>query len=122
MRLYEGRRRPESQEQSYVIEAEIESPNDGSADGVIFAMGNLSGGLSLYLKDGRLKFFYNMLDLEKLDIEAADKLPEGSHLVRVEFDYDGGGVGKGGVATLFIDNKQAAQGRLNSHRAICIFD
>ena len=114
MRLYEVGAAPNLKNKSYVIEAEIESPNDGSADGVIFAMGNLSGGLSLYLKDGRLKFFYNMLDLEKLDIEAADKLPEGSHLVRVEFDYDGGGVGKGGVATLFIDNKQAAQGRLNS--------
>ena len=36
----------------------------------------------------------------------------GDHVVRISFKYDGGGIGKGGDATLFIDGKQVAQGRI----------
>jgi arylsulfatase len=33
--------------------------------------------------------------------------------VRVSFAYEGGGIGKGGTGTLFVDGKQAAQGRID---------
>ena len=32
--------------------------------------------------------------------------------MRVEFDYDGGGISKGGTASLFIDGEKAGQGRV----------
>ena len=38
--------------------------------------------------------------------------PKGAHELRVEFDYDGGGVSKGGTATLFVDGDQVGQGRV----------
>ena len=34
-----------------------------------------------------------------------------------EFKYDGSGIGKGGIGTLFVDDKQIAQGRLD--RTVC---
>lgn len=42
-------------------------------------------------------------------------LDPGEHQVRVEFDYDGGGYGKGGTATLFVDDGHpVSDGRLES--------
>jgi arylsulfatase len=32
--------------------------------------------------------------------------------VRVKFEYDGGGIGKAATATLLVDEKQVAQGRI----------
>jgi arylsulfatase len=32
----------------------------------------------------------------------------------MEFEYDGGGLGKGGTVTLFIDGTQAGQGRVEA--------
>ena len=39
-------------------------------------------------------------------------MPDGTHQVRVEFAYDGGGLGKGGTATLFVDGDKAGEGRV----------
>ena len=53
------------------------------------------------------------------EVEAAETLPAGDHQVRLEFAYDGGGLGKGGTATLYLDGKQIAEGRVeHTHAAI----
>ena len=41
-------------------------------------------------------------------------IPAGQHQVRMEFAYDGGGLGKGGTATLFIDGKRVGTGRVTA--------
>ena len=38
----------------------------------------------------------------------------GRHVLQVDFDYDGGGFGKGGTARLSIDGKPQAEGRLKA--------
>jgi hypothetical protein len=38
----------------------------------------------------------------------------GTHQVRMEFTYDGGGLGKGGSVTLFIDGDQVGEGRVEA--------
>ena len=35
-------------------------------------------------------------------------LPAGKHEVRMEFTYDGGGLGRGGNVTLYLDGSRAA--------------
>jgi arylsulfatase len=40
-------------------------------------------------------------------------LTQGKHTVRYEFKYDGGGVGKGSVGTLFVDDQQVGEARLS---------
>src|SRR5262249_36815028 len=35
-----------------------------------------------------------------------------NHIIRVKFDYEGGGIGKGATATLLIDEKQVAEGKI----------
>ena len=43
---------------------------------------------------------------------ADTSLPAGVHQVRMEFAYDGGGIGKGGTITLYVDGDQVAEGRV----------
>jgi arylsulfatase len=45
-------------------------------------------------------------------VEAPDPVPEGTHQVRMEFAYDGGGLAEGAGITLYVDGNQVAEGRL----------
>jgi arylsulfatase A-like enzyme len=98
---------------SFSITAEIEVP-DAGADGPIVAQGGRFGGWGLYAKDGRAAFVYNVLGLQLFVTEAEDPIPAGTHQVRMEFDYDGGGLAKGGDVTLYYDGEKAGQGRVEA--------
>jgi len=96
---------------SHSVTAEIVVPATG-AEGVIVAQGGNIGGWSLYAKGGKLKYCYNLLGIQQFYAESAGVLPPGEHQVRMEFAYDGGGLGKGGVASLFVDGKKVGEGRI----------
>jgi arylsulfatase len=96
--------------------AEIVVPETG-AEGVIVAQGGVTGGMSLYLKDGRPKFCYNFFGLERYYAEGSQKVTPGTHQVRMEFTYDGGGIGKGGISRLFIDGVDIGSGRIEQTEA-----
>lgn len=99
------------QNKSYAITADIQVPDSG-AEGVIAAVGGNTGGLSLYAKNGKPKFCYNFFGLEQTYIEGSDTIPPGSHQIRVEFAYDGGGIAKGGNVSLFVDGTKTSEGRI----------
>jgi arylsulfatase len=82
------------------------------ANGVIIAQGGRFGGWSLYAKDGKLKFTYNVLGIHEFPTEATEPIPPGKHQVRMEFAYDGGGLAKGGNVTLYYDGRAVGQGRV----------
>jgi hypothetical protein len=100
---------------SHAITAEIVV--DGKPEGVIVNEGGQTGGWALYLKDGRPTYHYNFLGMQRTTIAATDALATGQHQVRVEFDYDGGGIGKGGTATLYADGNELASGRIERTHA-----
>ena len=56
--------------------------------------------------------------MEQYYTEGKDKLPSGTHQVRMEFAYDGGGLGKGGGVTLYVDGKPAGTGRVEKTEAL----
>jgi arylsulfatase len=101
---------------SHAVTADIEIPTAGAA-GVIAAHGGNFGGWSLYAHDGKLRYHYNFLGLLQFDVTSADKLPGGAHQVRMEFAYDGGGLGKGGTAKLYVDGKPVGEGRIERTHA-----
>jgi arylsulfatase len=41
----------------------------------------------------------------------------GAHQVRMEFTYDGGGLGKGGTSKRYVDGKPAGEGRIDRTHA-----
>ena len=96
---------------SHSVTAELVLPKD-PARGVIVAVGGVAGGWSLYFIEGKLKYYYNFLGVEAYVIESDKKLPSGKHQIRVEFDYDGGGVAKGGNLSLYLDGKKIGSGRV----------
>ena len=105
------------QEQSHSVTAEVVVP-DGGANGVIVNQGGITGGWSLYLNDGRPTYTYSFCGLELHHRRAPSTARTGDHQVRVEFAYDGGGLGKGGTATLYVDGDEAAAGRVERTHAI----
>ena len=79
---------------------------------MLIAQGGRFGGWALYLKEGRAKFVYNVLGMQEFSTEASEALPSGKHQVRMEFAYDGGGLGKGGNVTLYYDGRSVGSGRV----------
>jgi arylsulfatase len=98
---------------SHAITAEIEVP-DGGASGVILSQGGAFGGFSLYTHEGRPAYCYNHFGLEQYKVYGAGPIPAGRHQVRMEFTYDGGGLGKGGSAALFVDGQPVGEGRVEA--------
>jgi arylsulfatase len=96
---------------SHRVTAEVTVPG-GGCEGVIVAQGGFPGGWSLYVKDGRPKYCYNFYGIDHFHVAAAEALPEGTHAVRMDFDYDGGGVAKGGTVRLSIDGREVGRGRV----------
>jgi arylsulfatase len=94
---------------SHSITAEIVVPEKG-AEGVIIAQGANIGGWSLYSKNGKLKYCYNVAGVNHYYVESANPIPAGEHQVRMEFAYAGGGLGKGGKVTLYVDGKNVGEG------------
>jgi arylsulfatase len=102
---------------SFSVTAEIEV-SDGAASGVIAAQGGRFGGWSVYAHEGKLKFLYNVLGIRQFSTEATKPIPQGKHQVRMEFTYDGGGLGKGGAVTLYHDGKEVGKGRVEATQAM----
>jgi arylsulfatase len=97
---------------SHTITAEVEVPKKGT-NGVILAQAGRFGGWSLYMKDGKPTYTYNWLGLQRFTVAAAQAVPAGKATIRFEFVYDGGGMGKGGTGTLFVNGKKVATGRVD---------
>ena len=96
---------------SHSVTAELEIP-DGGAEGVIIAQGGQFAGWSLYAKDGRPKYCYNLFGLQQFHIEGDEEIPAGIHQVRMEFAYDGGGLAKGATVSLYVDGAKTGEGRV----------
>jgi hypothetical protein len=121
--LFPGMRRMQenviinTKNKSHSVTAEIEVPDSG-AKGVIVAQGGSMGGWALYSHEGKLKYFYNFLGMVHTAVTATSKLPAGKHQVRMEFTYDGGGIGKGATVALYGDGKKVGEGRLERTTAL----
>ena len=98
---------------SFSVTAEVDVP-DGGVEGVIIAQGGRFGGWAVYAKDGKAKFVYNVLGIQEFATEADVPIPSGTHQVRMEFTYDGGGLAKGGDVTLYYDGEKVGSGRVEA--------
>jgi hypothetical protein len=98
---------------SHSVTAEVVVP-EGGAKGVIVAQGGAFGGWSLYAKEGKPAYCYNLFGLQHFKVYGDDALPPGEHQVRMEFAYDGGGLAKGGTVSLYVDGGKAGEGRVEA--------
>jgi hypothetical protein len=96
---------------SHSVTAQIVVPASG-AQGVMISQGGAFGGWSLYAREGRPAYCYNLFGLQRFKVYGEQPIPAGEHQVRMEFNYDGGGLGKGGTVTLYLDGAKAGEGRV----------
>jgi len=96
---------------SHSITAEVEIPS-GGASGAVLVQGGRFGGWALYFKDGKPSYTYNYLGLESFTVNAPNAVAPGRATVTFNFAYDGGGLGKGGMATLAVNGTKVAEGRI----------
>jgi len=94
------------------LTAEVEIPADKLANGIIIAQGGRFGGWALYVKDGIAAYDYNFLGMERYTVSSTVKLTPGKHTLKFDFAYDGGGPGKGGKGTFYLDDKNVGEGRI----------
>jgi arylsulfatase len=106
---------------SFRVTAEVAIP-EGGAEGVLATAGGRFGGWALLVLDGKPMYAhaytnqdgdkYPKQRKDKTRIAGADKLTPGEHTIALDFAYDGGGIGKGGLATLSVDGNKVAEGRI----------
>jgi arylsulfatase len=96
---------------SVTVTAEVLVPPAGGR-GAILVQGGRFGGWALYMLDGKPAYHYNFLGLRRFTIASPQALPPGKATIQLDFSYDGGGFGKGGVAALSVNGRQVASGRI----------
>jgi arylsulfatase A-like enzyme len=98
---------------SHSVTAEISVP-EGGASGVLIAQGGAYAGWSLYLHEGVPAYCYNTFGVARYTVKGSSPVAAGTHQVRLEFAYDGGGLGRGGAATLYLDGDKVGDGRVEA--------
>jgi len=130
--FYEGQDRiPESMAPKFasgrstlaVIDAEI----GDSAEGVLFALGGISSGFTVYMDEGFLKAEYNAMTLDRYKIASKTAIPAGKVNIEVETRYDNTERMAPATVTLTVNGKQVGQGRIErsvpaAHTASETFD
>jgi arylsulfatase A-like enzyme len=103
---------PDFKNKSWAAAADVTIPA-GGASGVLATIGGRFGGWVLWLDNSTPHFAYALSNQpqHKFRVDSTQPLAPGEHVVRIAFKY-AGGIGKGGTATLFVDQKQVAQGEI----------
>ncbi len=98
---------------SYAIEGEVHVP-DGGAEGVIVAYADFIGGFALWVdEDGRLNHTYQYLGIDTYRQTSSEPIPTGDVTLKMLFEIDEPRPGSGGSVTLWADDRQIGEGRID---------
>lgn len=90
---------------SHRITAEVDIPASG-AEGVLLCLGTEFGGWSLFVKDRKLVYAHNYLQLQEFNLKSTADVPAGKATLAYEFTKTGENMGTG---RLFINGKPAGE-------------
>lgn len=107
---------PQFLNRPYSITADVDIPA-GGAEGALASAGDVQGGFSFYVQDGKLQFVYNYVGSDYFHIVSNATVPEGRHSLRFEFEVTGEpdiakGKGAPGLGQLYIDGTLVGQGEI----------
>jgi len=98
---------------SYAIEADIHVP-EGGAEGVLCAFADFIGGFSLWVDERcHLVHTYQFLGVETYKQVSTEPIPTGDVTVKMLFEIDEPKPGAGGSVTLWANDRQIGEGRLD---------
>jgi arylsulfatase len=96
---------------SWTVTADLQIPA-GAVNGVVWAMGALDGGFTLYVRNGKAVFAGNFLGRTTTRVTSTKALPRGHVVLRGEFAYEGGGMGRGATLSLFVNNQKVGEAKM----------
>lgn len=101
---------PSLSARSFTITADVTGGN-----GVIAAVGSSQGGWSFAMEDGRPVIHHSLsvMPADQFHLVSSEAVKPGqSAKVAFDFDYDGGGIAKGGMLSILIDGRKVAERRI----------
>ncbi|QDU43907.1 Arylsulfatase [Symmachiella dynata] len=110
LRLPEGAA-PDLKHRNHTIIAKATIP-DGGADGMLFTQGGRFAGYGFYILDGKLIYDYNLVGVDQYTIKSKENVPTGDVTLRVVYKSDANKPFAGATVTLFANDKQLAEGRV----------
>jgi len=102
---------PDLKNKSFTITAEVTIPATG-AQGMIFTQGGITAGWGFYVQNRKLVGVHNYIDSERYRVVSTENVPTGKVTLVLDFNYEGGGMGKGGTLTLLANGKKVGEGRV----------
>ena len=104
---------PNFKNQAWSITADVEVSAKESS-GVLATMGGYYGGFALLVKDGKPMFIYSNSNQPKdlHTVKSATKLAAGHQTIKADFNYDGGGPGKGATIVLSVNGNKVGETRI----------
>ncbi len=103
---------PDIKNKSWSITAKVDVKAD--ATGMLVTQGGLFGGWGFYLDKGKPVFHYNFVGVNHYEVAGKDAIAPGKHTIKMDFAYEGGQeIGKSGAATISVDGKEIAKGRID---------
>lgn len=91
-----------------VIDVEI----DENAEGVLFALGGISSGFTVYMDNGTLRAEYNAMTLNRYKVSSASAIPAGKVKIVVETRYDNQERMAPATLTLSVNDQEVGRGRI----------
>lgn len=106
---------PNFHNKSFAVTARVEVPAGGS-QGVLATIGGRFGGWGFLVLDNKpaLIGVFSEQPQHRYRIDGDRALTPGQHTLRFEFDYDGGGLGKGGTGRILVDGRLVGEGRIEN--------
>jgi len=108
---------PNTKNVHHTLAAEVEIPQ-GGAEGVLVCCGGISGGFTLFMKDGKLHWEHNYYNETHYRVSSSEAIPPGHHVLSAEIKVDKQGkFGTGGSTTLRLGKKNIGEGRFEQQVA-----
>jgi len=108
---------PNTKNVHHTLASEVEIPK-GGAEGVLVCCGGISGGFSLFIKDGKLHWEHNYYNEIHYRVSSTKTIPPGHHVLSAEVKVDKEGkFGGGGSVTLRLGKKSIGKGRFEQQVA-----
>ncbi|MGB2608743.1 MAG: arylsulfatase [Isosphaeraceae bacterium] len=90
----------------------IDADVPANANGVLYALGAFSGGLTCYVEDGTLCYEYNLFEIQRTNFHSTDQIPTGKVKIEVETAYAERKPGGPLNVTMKVNGKLIAEGRV----------
>ncbi|MGO4175510.1 arylsulfatase [Bosea sp. TAF32] len=91
----------------------IDADLQPDSKGVLYALGAVSGGIALWVENGKLSYEYNLFEIERTQLETSAPLPTGKVKIEIETTRKANGARPASLDIVMrVDGKEVSKGRV----------